>query len=750
MDNILESTRKSTMELLAKYICESIEAIRSYIQIDQQETLLMAVTDISNFSNPSPEGDVLIFKQGSAPYRPVEYLQSLIAATGCDDCTHVSNEDIERLAHQYLRDYEELFDKSTEYLLRQNQGTYSGKEIDRLTLEAQLLHMVRGNRYRFLQVGYIRPLLSVHREEFLKLFGITSDDIVAGYEKLERALSNGRLEGLATLGKLFEKTCTTGMLDFSDIPNKDSEAAQEAAIEAFSVQHFNVARITGWPKEFIEALSFVPGEARFFDIGEMRYWPVVTLPIVDRPFIALHGETYCFDYYSLTDNFYRAVQKAVLRADPGYSEKWQERQKTASESMVRSILESMLPGCVSYADNCYGSKKHRNENDLLIRYRDALLVVEVKAGRFTDAPPVSDFDSHVNRYRELIEKSNSQCDQMRKYIRESGPSLVLYDEGMHPKATLDTSGISAIFCLSITIENINAYAARAEKLRFLNLKEGVSCIAVDDLMTYRAYFDNPLEFLHFLKQREIASLNKRIALNDEFDHLGMYIVHNCYSLEVDRFPEGEVLVAGYRDELDRYFERVGTPLPQVNKPQQLMPSRFREIIDVLLSSGNPQAVRISSYLLDFSGEARQRLSDGVEMALQRQASTERQIAQSLFGNGNSVRMTYFVFQDELLDAVSDQKMFDYTAAILLANSEEERILAAFRYDENHLLQKTDFRVISIQGIPPSRVHELRGYGEKMGDLRVETYKQQHGKIGRNELCPCGSGKKYKKCHGRNT
>jgi uncharacterized protein YecA (UPF0149 family) len=22
------------------------------------------------------------------------------------------------------------------------------------------------------------------------------------------------------------------------------------------------------------------------------------------------------------------------------------------------------------------------------------------------------------------------------------------------------------------------------------------------------------------------------------------------------------------------------------------------------------------------------------------------------------------------------------------------------------------------------------------------------KVGRNELCPCGSGKKYKKCHGR--
>jgi preprotein translocase subunit SecA len=30
----------------------------------------------------------------------------------------------------------------------------------------------------------------------------------------------------------------------------------------------------------------------------------------------------------------------------------------------------------------------------------------------------------------------------------------------------------------------------------------------------------------------------------------------------------------------------------------------------------------------------------------------------------------------------------------------------------------------------------------------ETYVRQGQKIGRNEPCPCGSGKKYKKCHGQ--
>ncbi len=32
-------------------------------------------------------------------------------------------------------------------------------------------------------------------------------------------------------------------------------------------------------------------------------------------------------------------------------------------------------------------------------------------------------------------------------------------------------------------------------------------------------------------------------------------------------------------------------------------------------------------------------------------------------------------------------------------------------------------------------------------LKTETVKREAEKVGRNDPCPCGSGKKYKKCHG---
>ncbi|MDE0191902.1 MAG: SEC-C metal-binding domain-containing protein, partial [Gammaproteobacteria bacterium] len=46
------------------------------------------------------------------------------------------------------------------------------------------------------------------------------------------------------------------------------------------------------------------------------------------------------------------------------------------------------------------------------------------------------------------------------------------------------------------------------------------------------------------------------------------------------------------------------------------------------------------------------------------------------------------------------------------------------------------------GAPPQR---RRAQGQP---ARVETFVRSERKIGRNEPCPCGSGKKYKRCCGQ--
>ena len=41
-----------------------------------------------------------------------------------------------------------------------------------------------------------------------------------------------------------------------------------------------------------------------------------------------------------------------------------------------------------------------------------------------------------------------------------------------------------------------------------------------------------------------------------------------------------------------------------------------------------------------------------------------------------------------------------------------------------------------------------GPGDENGGAATGTATRVVQKVGRNQQCPCGSGKKYKRCHGR--
>lgn len=67
-----------------------------------------------------------------------------------------------------------------------------------------------------------------------------------------------------------------------------------------------------------------------------------------------------------------------------------------------------------------------------------------------------------------------------------------------------------------------------------------------------------------------------------------------------------------------------------------------------------------------------------------------------------------------------------------------------------------YRKMIEDGVNPTNEKEVEKWIEKNQHLispnyqKIETYRRDKPKIGRNDPCPCGSGKKYKKCCGANT
>ena len=61
-------------------------------------------------------------------------------------------------------------------------------------------------------------------------------------------------------------------------------------------------------------------------------------------------------------------------------------------------------------------------------------------------------------------------------------------------------------------------------------------------------------------------------------------------------------------------------------------------------------------------------------------------------------------------------------------------------------QRTDFSKTAASKENLARRAAAQSAGQ--GRAKPETFKRKEAKVGRNEPCPCGSGKKYKQCHGK--
>ena len=347
---------KSKLPELEKEINQRIESIWSKISQTDPKILLMCSSDIEKTGNSQSFGDVAIAIPNDFPSRPTEYIQSVVASSEVLRDSKLDKETTESLCLEIISDIEELAIKTQLFILCWActlEESIKDEEDRKLIVEAQEMYLVRGDRYQIFQERFYYPLLNPHNEEFEKLFGISVDDVVSGLMALESALSQGRIEGLNILGNFFDSFDDGNLPDPDDLPPEQVEILSSAFYETFSVEHFDVSRITKWPEKFIEKLSFSPGDAQWFDQGRYKNWPIVSLPVRLNPFIKLNGKAYCFDYYTLMDNFYRVIRKTLIECDASYEQIWQIKQEEASKELVARVFSNLLPGSTYYISNYF-------------------------------------------------------------------------------------------------------------------------------------------------------------------------------------------------------------------------------------------------------------------------------------------------------------------------------------------------------------------------------------------------------------
>ncbi|PYJ66383.1 MAG: hypothetical protein DME76_17110, partial [Verrucomicrobia bacterium] len=205
--------------------------------------------------------------------------------------------------------------------------------------------------------------------------------------------------------------------------------------------------------------------------------------------------------------------------------------------------------------------------------------------------------------------------------------------------------------------------------------------------------------------------------------------------------KGRTIWYGYRSEIDRYFmERFVNPNAAFQLKQN-MPPLLKEIIDILATSNRAGRTNVASILLNISGEWRKIITSGVSDVLRRQSALRR--AKPLSTHGD-VKLTVFCWQKTVLKRDEEFALEHAKAAMLLAN-DNKRLLLELMFDASGKLSDVDYSFLRRDNIAAPDLERLEAFAESLRARRIEEAMQNRKRIGRNEYCPCGSGKKYKRC-----
>src|ERR1022692_2233457 len=703
-----------------------------------------------------------------AAMRMIDYVQSVIASVepSTSSLENVSEEDWAALK----TDVASLFTRLTlEYQMcltasLRAQDPNVDMELEEFRFRAEILWMnVRGARYQPLESKALLDVLTPHSDVLSRLFGIDAPTLVGELDKILMKLTLGIPEVLGemtqlrkeALGRLTQLAGDSSVADIDGLRRKiledpDLMARRDKVVGGMlGFDLFDVEKITHLPKPLLDELAWSPGEDdEFFAPGEFRGWPQRVWPTMKRPFIKLGGRVLCFDKFALFDNLYRVLQRVILRLEPNYKQTWNDRQKAVSEELPLTYLNRILPGArvfrqVYYRWQVGDGAAQWCEADGLLMFDDHLFVIEVKAGAFTYTSPATDLPAHIASLRNLVLGPASQASRFIDYL-ESAPEISIADANHREVGRLHRSDFRHITACAITLDQFTALAARAQHLRKVGVDVGarsVWALSIDDLRVYADLFDNPLVFLHFVEQRMRAAHSELVDLNDEIDHLGLYVCENNYSQYAAKIVGEQMArlnLTGYSTPIDKYYDAIVRGQP-ATPPRQSMPQRITEIVGFLANSEMTGRSELASFLLDGGGDTRAKLAAAIDQQLRDNVELRRARPLSTYGD---MRLT--LFSGPPAAPRQAASAVEHTRVVMLGSGENSRPLVELEYAGEGVLKAVHWQHLDVAGLSSAELDRLRAEGAALRQRRVLAVRRQR-KIGPNELCPCGSGRKYKRC-----
>lgn len=361
--------------------------------------------------------------------------------------------------------------------------------------------------------------------------------------------------------------------------------------------------------------------------------------------------------------------------------------------------------------------------------------------------------------QDLILKAYRQCERFFNYLN-SADEVPLYNrtDGKYEECgRIRRSDYRVMVPIGLTVESFSPFSSFCKELpqvKPLLGKHGFVSMSIDDLFVLKRILPTPGVFAHYMEVRQAVAGMKRALLFDEFDHLGAYISKNRFDQDIaDQFKDGEVNLVvwgGMSDVVDRSFE--GENWETNPMLTQEFPDEVLKLLEALDTTRAPGWLSAESLIRNHGEQARKNLAK----VLSDLGETIEQHPSRYFafaGDGQPL----FVWMQNFHYDIEWEKVNNKASAAALCTNSPDVVGVLIEVAAGGVYEKAQHFEVNVPSVRTEENALIFDDAKHMSQRtravnplrRADTPRPKHTrKVGRNEPCPCGSGIKYKKCHGR--
>ena len=451
-------------------------------------------------------------------------------------------------------------------------------------------------------------------------------------------------------------------------------------------------------------------------------------PLIERA----PGSFILFSYHALANSLYESPFYWMID-DPQYKDAASANRGNFAEQFVRERLSRVFgDNRVFRGVKVTESKgKELTDIDVLALFENHAIVVQAKSKKLTlearkgnDGQIKTDFKKAVQEaYDQGYEAATALLNSNYKYRDSAGQSIHI---------RLPTE----VFIITVLSESYPALAFQARQFLSYRSTDAIAAPIITDVFAIDVMtemLDSPMWFVDYLRRRTMYA--EKLFVPDELTALSLHLKKNLWLEEEYDLVQ---LTDDISCDLDAAMTVRRDGLPGKRTPEGIL-TRFEglpitEILKQIEAKPSPDTLGFAFTVLSADEETVKKLSEGIVEASRR-----------------------FDKDGEAHNFTMSLRSTPATGVIVHCNQNPiEKAWQGLRsHCENrkYLHRAEEWYGICIE--PRTKILRFGiglnfkwKYDEAMERRTRVIQNEEVRKVGRNDPCPCGSGKKYKKCHGR--